>query len=163
MKGVAAVVCTAMLLSFAPQGEAADACYHPAELRADAEAQLAAFLQKAALMCSGVLHGPAVDAWNDFTARPEVAAAFARADTVRAGYYKRLYGGEDWERRWHATEFAVVGYGTELLQASRPSPTGCYNLTRELTTYQIRGWPAYSATVDRLVATLQPQVQLCEK
>jgi len=161
MKRRAAVVCAALLLGFAPHGHAADACYHPEELRADAEAQLAAFLQKAALMCSGVLHGPAIDAWNDFTAQPEVAAALAHADTVRAGYYKRLYGGEDWERRWHGTEFAVVEYGAELLQASRPSPSGCYNLTRELTTYQVRGWPAYSATIDRLVATVQPQARMC--
>jgi len=163
MKSIAAAVGAALLLGFTPHVQAADACYHPEELRADAEAQLAAFLQKAALMCSGVLSGPAIDAWNDFTGQPEVAAALARADTVRAAYYKRLYGGEDWERRWHGTEFAVVGYGTGLLQASHPTPSGCYNLTRELTTYQIRGWPAYSATVDRLVAALQPQAHLCEK
>jgi hypothetical protein len=89
----------ALLLAAAAPAAAEEACYRPAELRADAEVKLAIFLEKAAFACSGVLQGPALDAWTEFHVVPEIVAGLARAEQARAPYYQRLYGGADWQLR----------------------------------------------------------------
>jgi hypothetical protein len=150
----------ALLLAAAPAA-AQDACYRPAELRADAEVKLAIFLEKAAFACSGVLQGPALEAWTEFHVVPDIVAGIARAEQARAPYYQRLYGGADWQQRWRRTEFAVAGYASEAMRAGHPEPAGCARLASEFVAFRTGGWPAYSAYVDRFLARMDPPARLC--
>lgn len=152
----------ALLLVAGPGAGADEACYRPQELRADAEAKFAAFLEKAAVICSGVLDSPAMEAWNGFRQAPEMAAGLARADAVRADFYRRLYAGGEWKKRWQKEESEVLDYGSYVMLKSDFDVAGCARLTERLTDFKSGGWPAYGAAVDRVLAAMRPAARQCD-
>lgn len=156
------LICAALLLTSIHRAGAED-CYRPKELRADAEAKLAAFLLQAAVVCSDAARVPTFAAWEAFRKVPDIAVGLARADEVRAGYYERLYSDDDWERRWRSTELAVTSYASHAMRNSPPGYAGCTRLMRQLIAFKDGGWRTYSSAVDRFFAKMRPQVRLCEE
>jgi len=156
----ALLLATGALLLAAGAG-AEEPCYRADELRADAEAKLAVLLERAAQVCTGVLNGPALQAWNGFRQAPDIAAGLAAAEARRAGLYQRLYGA-DWQARRQKAETEAFDYASYVLLKSDFDVAGCARLTQRLNDFSTGGWPAYGAAVDRIDLIARPQVSLCE-
>lgn len=142
---------------------ASETCYREDELRADAQAKLADFIEPLVIACSEAAHTTFGGLWAEFLDRPEIANRLAEADALRASYYERLHGDEeeDWQLRWQKIEFAVISYTTEMLRAEPPPSAGCLKLRRQLLSFQTGGWQAYETLADRLLEKARPQVRLC--
>lgn len=162
VRSLGAALIALLLTAAVPAAGADQACYRPEELRADAEAKLATLLERAAVICTGVLNSAADEAWNDLRQMPEIADGLARAEAARATFYQRLYGGADWQDKWRKAESDVLDYASYVLLKSDFSVAGCTRLTGRLTEFKSGGWRAYAAAVDRIDLIARPQVRLCE-